>query len=199
MLFLAVFCGFIAENIREHKIEKHRSEELAKSFYQELKDDSVAIHNVMVIRSRKDSALSYLLKYFKDSSINSGSRDFALNFSYGIVTLSPGLFEPKDAILEQLKNSGSLRYFKNLNLQKLTGQLSVAIADLKQRNEIETRYSLDRMIPFLIQHNDAGFYYRINPDGKFNLIQAMREFEKTGASITGIPGNARSMIDSVRS
>ena len=37
MLFLAVFCGFLTENLREHKIEKDRALELAKSFYQELK------------------------------------------------------------------------------------------------------------------------------------------------------------------
>ena len=40
MLFLAVFCGFLAENLREHRIEKDRAIELAKSFYDELKNDS---------------------------------------------------------------------------------------------------------------------------------------------------------------
>jgi hypothetical protein len=32
MLFLAVFCGFMAENIREHKIEQHRAKEFARSY-----------------------------------------------------------------------------------------------------------------------------------------------------------------------
>ena len=30
MLFLAVFCGFLAENIREHSVEKHRENILYK-------------------------------------------------------------------------------------------------------------------------------------------------------------------------
>src|SRR3954453_1147352 len=43
MLFLAVFLGFVAENIREHAIEREREKELAVSFYDELKGDSSAI------------------------------------------------------------------------------------------------------------------------------------------------------------
>jgi hypothetical protein len=30
MLFLAVFCGFLAENQREHNVETHRAREYAK-------------------------------------------------------------------------------------------------------------------------------------------------------------------------
>src|ERR1041385_4186057 len=39
MLFLAVFLGFIAENVREHQVEREREKELAVSFYNELKSD----------------------------------------------------------------------------------------------------------------------------------------------------------------
>src|ERR1044071_6020954 len=35
MLFLAVFLGFVAENIREHNVEREREKELAISFYNE--------------------------------------------------------------------------------------------------------------------------------------------------------------------
>jgi len=34
MLFLAVFCGFLAENLREHIIEHKRARAYAESFYQ---------------------------------------------------------------------------------------------------------------------------------------------------------------------
>ena len=32
MLFLAVFCGFLAENIREHAVERHREKQFIESF-----------------------------------------------------------------------------------------------------------------------------------------------------------------------
>ena len=44
MLFLAVFCGFLAENIREHKIEQHRAKDFAKSLVQDLQNDTTAIN-----------------------------------------------------------------------------------------------------------------------------------------------------------
>ena len=131
MLFLAVFCGFLAEYQLEHKIESDRAKELAVSFYNELKADSVAIQEVTNRRARKDKALSYLRNYFRDSSISNCSTTFALNFSYGYVMFSPSLFEHRDAILEQLKNSGSLRYFMNKDIQTLNGNIYVTISNLR--------------------------------------------------------------------
>jgi len=43
MLFLAVFCGFLAENIREHKVEQQRAKEFARSLVQDLQNDTTAI------------------------------------------------------------------------------------------------------------------------------------------------------------
>jgi hypothetical protein len=43
MLFLAVFLGFIAENIREHVVEHSRSKEYAVSLVQDLQNDTTAI------------------------------------------------------------------------------------------------------------------------------------------------------------
>src|SRR5678809_559290 len=40
MLFLAVFCGFLAENIREHKIEKNRAQVFAVSMLKDLESDT---------------------------------------------------------------------------------------------------------------------------------------------------------------
>lgn len=40
MLFLAVFCGFLAENQREHMVERHREKEYIVSMVEDLKNDS---------------------------------------------------------------------------------------------------------------------------------------------------------------
>jgi hypothetical protein len=179
MLFLAVFAGFLAENLRERKVEKNRAEELALSFYSELQSDSAAVHSVMENRIRRDSAFNYLQQYFTDSSILNCSKAFAVNFYYGFVMLSPFIFEPKDAILDQLKNSGSLRYFKNIKLQKLTGDLSEAIVDLRKRNDLETYYSNNQMIPYVIKHNDMGLYKKIIPDVNLYLIKGVQKYESS--------------------
>lgn len=43
MLFLAVFCGFLAENLREHQVEKERERQYIISLVADLKDDTAAI------------------------------------------------------------------------------------------------------------------------------------------------------------
>ena len=61
MLFLAVFCGFLAEYQLEHKIERDRAKELAKSFYEELKSDSANVVLKSANRIRQEDALKYLI------------------------------------------------------------------------------------------------------------------------------------------
>jgi len=180
MLFFAVFCGFLAEYQLEHKIERDRAKELAVSFYNELRADSAAVSTVINQRARKDKALSYLRNYFRDSSIINCSKTFAVNFSYGYIVHSPTVFEPRDAILEQLKSSGSLRYFKNKDLQTLTGNLSVAIANLRKRNDYEWTFYHENLHPFLNEHNDMDFYDRLSIDSKKYYVELLGSYENSG-------------------
>ncbi len=47
MLFLAVFCGFLAEYQLEHTIEKDRARQYIKSFYEDLKTDTTEYSKVI--------------------------------------------------------------------------------------------------------------------------------------------------------
>jgi len=180
MLFLAVFCGFLAENWREHLAEKERATDLAHSFYDELKKDSATIQTIQMRRLRRDSALTYMRKYFRDSSVTNCSKAFGINFTYTFEIFSPYLFEPKDAILEQLKNSGSLRYFKSMELQKLTGDLSVAISNIRTRNGYEWEYMNANLNPYLIKHNDMDFFDKINYSHyKMYFLDALIQYENS--------------------
>jgi hypothetical protein len=179
MLFLAVFCGFLAENFREHKVEQQRAKELAISFYNELKRDSATIQTVQMNRLKRDSSFTWLKRYFRDSSITNCSKTFSINFNYAFIVFGSNIFEPKDAILDQLKNSGSLRYFKNTELQKLTGDLSVAIANIRTRNKFESDFLDLYLTPYLIKHNDIEFYDNINNRYKILLVYALSEYEKS--------------------
>ena len=44
MLFLAVFCGFLAEYQLEHKIEKDRAKQYVYSLYEDLKTDTARLN-----------------------------------------------------------------------------------------------------------------------------------------------------------
>lgn len=179
MLFLAVFCGFLAEYQLEHKIERDRAKELAKSFYEELKNDSINVAIKYQNRIKQENAIQYLVKFFNDSSTVNLSKKFVINFHDGAVFRSPAIFEPRTVILEQLKNSGSLRYFKSNQLQQLIGDISVAIQNINDRHAIESFYRESYITPLLIKHYDVGFESATIRFGGMNLFENLVEYEKS--------------------
>ena len=183
MLFLAVFLGFIAENVREHQVEREREKELAVSFYNELKSDSAAFQIAIGNRERKDAAFNYLKRYFADSNVAVCSKTFSVNFFYAFATFSPSIFEPNDAILTQLKNSGSLRYFKSQELQELTGKISVAISNLRKRNDMELTFNNGFINPFYLKHNDPSWDDKILRDSSVFALIALRQYENSDEQI----------------
>ena len=113
MLFLAVFCGFIAENIREHNVEQHRAKEFAKSLVQDLQNDTTAINTqkktgeIYIVIT--DSLLR--LSQTRLEGRHAAEFSFYTRFLYWTAPLSWNR-----TTFEQIKNSGSLRYFRNLQL-----------------------------------------------------------------------------------
>ena len=176
MLFLAVFCGFLAEYQLEHKIEKDRAKELAKNFYQELKEDSATAVIKIKNRIKQEEAITYLIAFFKDSSLTNVSKKFTINFLYGILFRSPSIFEPRVIILEQLKNSGSLRYFKNAEFQRLVGDLTVTIKNIYDRQELESRQRAQYIDPLIINHYDYDFDTRLK-SGDNTIFTAVEKYE----------------------
>ena len=85
----------------------------------------------------KERDCDYLYGYIKDSSLTNLPKEFYPAYTTVFYLINSYTFEPKDGILSQLKSSGSLRYFKNATLQKLFGDISVAINTVRYRNEQE--------------------------------------------------------------
>jgi hypothetical protein len=156
MIFLAVMLGFFAENLREHISDNNREKEFARALYAELSVDSVAAAEKYQLCMQKESDMDYLYHYFKDSSLTMLSHRFYPTFAkFYIVNIYT--FEPKDGILSQLKNSGSLRYFKSAELQKLLGDLTVAINNVRSRNDQEYQFFAGPLKPFLLKHFDFAW------------------------------------------
>jgi hypothetical protein len=110
MLFLAVFCGFLAENWREHYIEKLRVKEYAGALVYDLGKDTVNM-NYIIGRIRMgikatDSLSIHLKKMHFEQLRNIDL--FGLSSFEGYPS-----YRWSRATLDQIKNSGSLRYFKD--------------------------------------------------------------------------------------
>ncbi|HOY95468.1 MAG TPA: hypothetical protein PK509_07010 [Catalimonadaceae bacterium] len=120
MLFLAVFCGFLAENYREkladNEAEKQSMELLAKS----LKSDTLELSKT--IRMYNERGL------FVDSFIHLKDSDFSLSenrrlfFKYTIMgMLNSRFFNINQSGFEQLKYSGTIRQVSNQEILQRLG------------------------------------------------------------------------------
>lgn len=176
LLFLAVFLGFLADNYRERISEEQQANELARSFYDELLGDSVVMHYVLNRRFQKDTALAKFKNYVLDSNLKEPSKAYVLGFYGGIMINAR--FSPKDVILEQLKNSGALRYFRNEEIQQLIGTLSVAISNVRTGNAFELDFTHDQLIPFIIHYNDQRFFDELTQNGSISLVEGLELYDE---------------------
>jgi hypothetical protein len=158
MIFLAVTLGFIAENIREHISENSQAKELAKSLYKEIYSDSIIIHQKISGRLEKEDYIKYFVRYVQDSDLVNLSPNFYPSFTSTFISTLTIVFQPKDGILNQLTNSGALRYFKSSRLQAEIGNISVDIANLRKGNDEEEAYRESKMHSFLIAHYDYKWF-----------------------------------------
>lgn len=111
MLFLAIFCGFLAENQREHYVEHQREKQFIRSLYIDVKMDTVNLARIIQARTAKDRSMDSLFYLMNSDSVaKSTSRIYFL-----AVPISRTLqyrFVPNDGTMQQLKNSGSLRLIR---------------------------------------------------------------------------------------
>jgi hypothetical protein len=112
MLFLAVFLGFIAENIRESIADHQKEKEYIRSLVEDLKVDTATFtrectFNTLLIKG-EDSVLNLLSADLH----NRDSAELAMIyfFKYGIYTSFATI---TDRTITQLKNNGSMRLIRN--------------------------------------------------------------------------------------
>ena len=184
MLFLAVFCGFLAEYQLEHVIEHQREKEYAKALYAELLDDSTVAANKLNNRLEKEKDMDYLSNYFKDSSLTNLPKEFYPSYTTSLYLINTYTFEPKDGILNQLRNSGSLRYFKNIALQKLVGDISVNINNVRQRNEQEYQYFANPIKPFMLKYYDWSWLDNLRKeDTTANVLNVINNYRHSNRNL----------------
>lgn len=158
MLFLAVTLGFMVENMREHYIEHKRAGIYAKAMIQNLKKDSIELSQIIY---RGEFAVTYLdsfLTLLYDNPVE--KIPTGKLYWFGLWGGYFRGFEPNDATFQQMKNSGSLRYF-DPKLEEAISEYDQLLRSMKTLNEIdrpvylETRKARSRLFDFRY-NNDAN-------------------------------------------
>ena len=113
MLFLAVFAGFLAENQREHYVEHQREKQYAQSLYNDLKLDTSRLGFIKAVKLWKGGKLDSLKSVLGLVNLQDHSK---LIYYYSLFINLNHKFYAQDATIQQLRSSGSLRYFRNQQL-----------------------------------------------------------------------------------
>lgn len=110
MIFLAVTLGFFAETLRENITEHKRAREFAVSLVKDLTQDTMQLKSYreyFQYAADNIDTLMQLLARANPRDIPPGKL-----YWYGLWGGAPRFFIPNDATIQQMKSSGSLRYFK---------------------------------------------------------------------------------------
>ncbi len=111
MLFLAVFCGFLAENQREHMIEHQREKKFIRSLINDITADTARLSSIIKSRDQRDAQLDSLTFLLNSDSAQGNSRHIYF-FSHTISRFLIHQFTPNDGTMQQLKNAGGLRMIR---------------------------------------------------------------------------------------
>ena len=150
MLFLAVFCGFLAEYKLEHKIESDRAGEYAELFLEDLKNDSAYINQLLASQEYMLTHADSLLNLLSGNQYSGNNYEVVDHFNKISAFID---FNPAFPVnFEQAKNSGSLRYIKN---RELISALSSLNREMEIIEEVCGGYNdhiKQYLTPFAIEH-----------------------------------------------
>src|SRR5678816_816853 len=142
MLFLAVFCGFLAECYLEHTIEHNREKQFIESLIKDLEADTAQLSRIKRFRLGRLSSIDSLNNYLaKNTSATISLRGIQLLENLkGHVS-----FFENSGTLDQLKNAGGLRLIRKRNvvdsIQLYDQQIKrMALRDLFETDEM--RYAV---------------------------------------------------------
>lgn len=132
MLFLAVFLGFVAENIREHYVERHREKAYMYSLLQELKYDTTSYQRVLndinILNPALDSSYVNVKEAARFNNIMQGKWQSIIN--QGSVEYRPSL-----STIQQMQSSGNLRLILNQEVgKKISEYLALVRGNLERGN-----------------------------------------------------------------
>lgn len=120
MLFLAVYLGFLVENLREQRIEHKRANEYMKSFYEDLKRDTANLNRVINGELRKAKNLSSFKSCYDSLLQNQKPVSFLVlikNSSFN------SAFAPEQRTINQLSNAGGFRLLKKEDADSISSYI----------------------------------------------------------------------------
>lgn len=140
MLFLAVSCGFWAENLRERNVEHNREKEYMKSLVEDLKLDTAQYSRIKLFRLDRLGKIDSILIFFQEHT--NGPVPY-YGYTLANKLFGHAAFFQNSGTLDQLKNSGGLRMIRHRNVVDSIQSYEQQIKRIELRDIYETNFSMD--------------------------------------------------------
>jgi hypothetical protein len=168
MLFLAVFAGFLAEQMREHMVERNRAHQFLESMLMDvqtnIKNLDSLVHQDRTIIADHDSLMNWLLA-------DSATIDRAA-FARKMGAVWIRNFLVRKETYEQMKSSGSLRYIGNIEfLKKMMDYERVTNFAQFRNQEFERKYYTELFIPALYKSYDLTCQVNLDTSNHSDLFK----------------------------
>ena len=109
MIFLAVFLGFLAENWREHVVDRRREKELMGALVNDLRLDTSQLSDLVRWRNRRGTLLDSTIQFYSTQNfLRVPLRAFEMSGQL----FRLGFFYQNSGTLDQLKNAGDFRLIR---------------------------------------------------------------------------------------
>jgi hypothetical protein len=182
MLFIAVFCGFLAENWREHILEGRREKQYIKSFYEDLIADEHDLQlNIDFLKRQMTQADS--LQRLMTGITTKQPANLVYVYLRGITRSSAGLVHPNDRTIVQLRNAGGMRLIKNKSVSdSMVGYYRTAetIQFLIDDGIVNKRLLREKYMPLL---NAEGFAKVIDSSNQVTNVPEMLYLRKADPEV----------------
>lgn len=173
-LFLAVFCGFIAENWREQMREHQREKEFIHSIVEDIKSDTLQSGKILVQLRRTSAGIDSVLNALASPGIIENS-----NNAYRLWTryLDIKSFVSNDRTIQQLKNSGELRLIRNKAVSDRIMKYDQTLRNYYQQSDfmysaVSDQHIYSQLFDFISLKKNANSPVPLTEQGKKLLNEA---------------------------
>ena len=141
MLFLAVFCGFLAEYQLEHKIERDKEKIYVQNLLEDLKTDTVIYSEYTRNNKVLFNSIDTLIVLIKSPGIKQHIATLA--FTARMILPNYKALYTTDRTFEEMKSSGALRLIRNKQVANSVSHYYYSVIDLKKYNDAAYTWGTD--------------------------------------------------------
>ncbi len=141
MLFLAVFCGFLAEYQLEHKIESDREKVYVQNLLEDLKADTAIYNDYTRNNKVLFQSIDTLIQLIKSPERKQHIAKLAFTARMILPKYKP--LYTTDRTYEQMKSSGALRLIRNKEVANSVSLYYYSVIELKKYNDAAFTWGSD--------------------------------------------------------